>query len=134
MAYFTDYFTWYFDVAEGAAAPEVAEQPSGGYAARNYYDLERRRKRRRELEEEADRLEALLIEAKQLPPNPPVQARVMVREYAPRAEEFSRRAQRALAYAQRAKTDLAYQLAAREVERALEDEEMAIVTLIAHLA
>jgi hypothetical protein len=133
VAYFTRYFTDYFDV-------EVAstQQPTGGWGAANDYQLERLRRRRHkkleELEAEADRLEAALIAAKTLPPNPTVEAKVAVREYAPRAVEFNRRAQRAISYAQRAKTDLAYQLAAREIARELEDEEFAIMTLLAHIA
>lgn len=134
MAYFTGYFTSYFDVAADVVA---FVQPSGGWGFYNDRNAERQRRRRRELEEleeEADRLEALLIEAKALPPNPVVEAKIKVRTYAPQAKEFTRRTQRAIDYAQRAKTDLAFQLAAREIERQLEDEELALVTLIAHYA
>ena len=136
MAYFTGYFTGYFDVAEGVA-PVVPDQPTGGWAAYNYADIERRRRRKKELEEledEADRLEVALIEAQTLPPNPIVFDRIKVREYAPQVQNFSRRTQRAVDYALRAKTALAYQLAARELAQAVEDEELAIVTLLAHIA
>ena len=136
MAYFTRYFKAYFETARDAV--ENIVQPSGGWLAFNDAQRERRRrKRERELEEleaEADRLEALLIEAKSLPPNPEVFDRIKVREYAPDVQNFSRRVQRAVDYAQRAKTALAYQLAARELEQAVEDEELAIVTLLAHIA
>lgn len=130
MGYFTEYFTEYF--GEATAPPVVEDQPSGGYLAHNQAQLERNRRRREELEDEADRLEAALIEAQVLPPNPIVTDRITVREYAPHLT--SRRTQRAVDYAQRAKTALAYQLAAREIAKALEEDELAIVTLLAHIA
>ena len=133
---------WFGALGEPVEPPVVPPVPvtqaTGGWGAYNDAQAERRRrKRKRELEEleaEADRLEALLIAEQKLPPNPTVEARIKVREYAPRAQDFSRRAQRAIEFARKAKTDLAYQLAAREIQQALEDEELAIVTFIAHYA
>lgn len=134
---------WFGALGEPVEPPVVPQVPvsqpaTGGWGAYNDAQVERRRrKRKRELEEleaEADRLEALLIAEQKLPPNPVIEAKVKVREYAPQAKDFSRRAQRAIDYARKAKTDLAYQLAAREIQQALEDEELAIVTFIAHYA
>lgn len=116
------------------SASGEAERPTGGYAAENYAAIERARRRRlKELEDEdeADRLEALLIAEGQLPPNPVIDDRIAVREYAVQAEAFNRRTQRAIDYALRARTDLAYQLAAREIANQLEDEEYAILLLLA---
>lgn len=119
---------------EGIEPPaETVIQPSGGWGAYNDRNAERQRrkwlKRQEELEEEADRLEALLIAEKALPPNPELEARITVREYADYVT--SRRTQRAVDYALRAKTALAYQLAAREIAKELEDEEHAVLMLLA---
>ena len=113
----------------------VTDQPSGGWGAYNDSNAEKQRRKRKEyldeLDAEADRLEALLIEEGRLPKNPAVDDRIQVREYALQAEALSRRAQRAIAYALRARTDLAYQLAAREIAQQLEDEEYAVLLLLA---
>ena len=122
---------------EGNVVRLVTDQPSGGYAAENYAAIERARRRRLKAladEDEADRLEALLIAEGQLPPNPVIDDRIVVREYAVQAEAFNRRTQRAIDYALRARTDLAYQLAAREIANALEDENFAVLLLIAAAA
>lgn len=114
------------------------EQPSGGWLAYNYAQIDRNRrraeKRRRELEEEADRLEMALAAEGLVTPSPEVVARHTVREYAPQVADFSRRAQRAVAYAEKAQTAAAYQLALRQIQRELEDEETAVAMLLALVA
>lgn len=114
------------------------EQPSGGWLAYNYAQIDRNRrraeKRRRELEEEADRLEMALAAEGLVTPSPEVVARHTVREYAPQVADFSRRAQRAVAYAEKAQTAAAYQMALRQIQRELEDEETAVAMLLALVA
>ena len=109
------------------------EAATGGWA--NLARIERqqaaRRKRLRDLEEEADRLEMALAAEGLAQPSPEVVARFTVRDYAPQAATFSRRTQRAIAYAERAQTALAYELALRQVQREIEDEETAIAMLLA---
>src|SRR5574343_1100881 len=116
----------------------IGEQPSGGWLAYNYAQIDRNRrraeKRRRELEEEADRLEMALAAEGLVTPSPEVVARHTVRTYAPQVADFSRRAQRAVAYAEKAQTAAAYQLALRQIQRELEDEEMAVSMLLALVA
>lgn len=121
------------DAVLSDAAETPVEQPSGGWAAYNAYDFERRKRRLKALEDEdeADRLEALLIAEGQLPQNPVIDDRIVVREYALQVDVFNRRTQRAIDYALRARTDLAYQLAAREIANQLEDEEYAVLLLLA---
>lgn len=121
-----------------AAAVTETEQPTGGWAAYNDAERERARARRRkreleelELEEEADRLEMLLAAEGNVQPSEEVQNRYTVREYAPQAADFSRRTQRAIDYALQAQTEAAYQLAARQIARQLEDEEYALLLLLA---
>lgn len=109
------------------------EQPSGGYGWANLAAISRRR-RKRELEEEADRLEMALAAEGLVTPSPEVVARHTVREYAPQVADFSRRAQRAIAYAEKAQTAAAYQLALRQIQRELEDEETAVAMLLALVA
>jgi hypothetical protein len=109
-------------------APVVTdEQPSGGYGWANLAAIERRR-RKRELEEEADRLEVALAAEGLIEPEPIVLVRHQVRS---RPEtNYSRRAERAIAYAERAKTLLAYQLALKEIERQ-EEEDFSVLMAIA---
>ena len=64
-------------------------------------------------------------------PSPEVVARFTVREYAPQADTFNKRTQRAIAYAERAQTALAYEIALRQVQKEIEDEESAIAILLA---
>lgn len=122
--------------------PEAPDQPSGGYAAENWAALERARRRRlkreeREAEDEAlaDRLERqLAAEGLVPPPAEAVEARIVVREYGADAAALAalnRRAQRAVAYAERARTDLAYLLAARAIARQIEEEELALLLILA---
>ena len=123
------------DVAFAMSGQPEAEQPSGGYGWANLVAAERRRnKRQRELEEEADRLEMALAAEGLTTPAPEVVARFTVREYANAADTFSRRTQRAIAYAERAQTALAYELAARQLQKEIDDEESAIAMLLALVA
>ena len=118
-------------LAGGSVAPQppvvVEDHNSGGYAAANYAQIDRNlraaKKRRRELEEEADRLEMVLAAEGLVQPAPEVVARFTVRDYAPRSSEFTRRTQRAIDYAERAQTAAAYQLALKEIQRQLDEEE-----------
>ena len=125
MGYFTRYFSAYFDISG------LVGRATGGWLASNDAQLERIRRKRRELEEEADRLEVLLAQDGLVQANPTVEARHTVREYAVHAEDFSRRTQRAIAYAERARTAAAYQLALREIAKQLEEEEFALLMLLA---
>ena len=109
----------------------ATEHASGGYGWANLARIERSRKRKRELEEEADRLEMALAADGLVTPSPEVVARFTVREYAPVANTFNKRTQRAIAYAERAQTALAYEMALRQVQKEIEDEEAAIVMLLA---
>jgi hypothetical protein len=108
-------------------APVAEEQRSGGYGWANLAAIERRR-RQRELEEEADRLEVALAAEGLIEPEPIVLVRHQVRS---RPEtNYNRRAERAIAYAERAKTLLAYQLALKEIERQ-EEEDFSVLMAIA---
>lgn len=113
-------------------------QATGGWGYLNDYHRERQlaryRKRQRELEDEADRLEMALAAEGLTTPAPEVVARFTVREYANAADTFSRRTQRAIAYAERAQTALAYELAARQLQKEIDDEESAIAMLLALVA
>lgn len=120
----------------GTVAAESAG--TGGWAAYNAYDAERQRRRRKQEQDEederealADRLEAQLAAEGLLEADPVVAQRIVVREYAQSPELLNRRAQRAVEYALRAKTELAWQLAAREIARQEEDEELAVILLLA---
>jgi hypothetical protein len=105
----------------------VTEERSGGYGWANLAAIERRR-RQRELEEEADRLEVALAAEGLIEPEPIVLVRHQVRS---RPEtNYNRRAERAIAYAERAKTLLAYQLALKEIERQ-EEEDFSVLMAIA---
>lgn len=118
--------------ASGISGAQEEERPAGGYGWANLADLDRRRRRKRELEEEADRLETALIAEQLLPPNPEVETRVTVREYP--IAQASRRTQRAIAYAEKARTAAAYELALRAIQKEIEDEETAVATLLALVA
>lgn len=114
----------------------VVEQPTGGgvYGWRNLARIERNRRRRRELEEEADRLEMALAAEGLVEPAPEVVARHTVREYVSGNPDVSRRTQRAIDYAERAQTALAFELALRQVRKEIEDEDTAVLTLLAYVA
>lgn len=104
--------------------------PSGGYAVANWRQIERNRQRRRELEEEADRLEMALAAEGLITPDPVVEARHTVRSYVPIGTD-SRRTQRAIAYAERAQTALAYELALREIAKQMDEEDHALLMALA---
>jgi hypothetical protein len=159
VAYFTGYFSSYFDTgAESGGSPvsgrryvfrpypirqriywsqpeavvveepEVAtEQPSGGWGWRNQAVIDRLQRKREEEEDLADRLEVELAKEGLVPPNPAAEVRIQVREYPP----MKRRTQRAVDYALKARTELAYQLALREIAREQEEEEYALLLALA---
>lgn len=88
---------------------------------------------RRELEAEADRLEAHLIETGSLPKSLPpelkrVRDEVELYKY---DSDLPKRAKRAIEYAARAQTELAYRLAQRELRRMQEEEEFAVLMTLA---
>jgi hypothetical protein len=117
---------------EAAQAPEVEEQRSGGYGWANLAAIERRR-RKREEEELADALEVAMAAEGLIEPDPVVAARHVVRDYVKGNPPASRRMQRAVEYAYRAQSDLAWQLAAREIARQ-EEEDFALLMVIAFAA
>jgi hypothetical protein len=118
-----------FDVGAPAANEE---QRSGGYGWANLAAIERRR-RKREEEELADALEVAMAAEGLIEPNPTVAARHVVRDYVKGNPPASRRMQRAVEYAYRAQSDLAWQLAAREIARQ-EEEDFALLMVIAFAA
>jgi hypothetical protein len=107
------------------------EQPSGGYGWSNLYTLELRRLLRKKLkrEEDEERLEAAIesLDAEIVLPNDRLQRLVAA------FPATANRTQRAIEYAQRAKTDFAYELALREIAKELEDEEHAVLMTLAML-
>jgi hypothetical protein len=93
-----------------------------------------RRRRKKEIEEEelADALEAAMAAEGLIEPNPAVAARHVVREYVKTSPPVTRRLQRAVEHAYRAQSDLAWQLAAREIARQ-EEDDFAVLLAIATL-
>jgi hypothetical protein len=120
------------DGGGAVVAPEVDEERSGGYGWANLAAIERRR-RKREEEELADALEVAMAAEGLVEPDPVVAARHVVRDYVKTSPPASRRMQRAVEYAYRAQTDLAWQLAAREIARQ-EEEDFALLMVIAFAA
>lgn len=127
----------------GEPVEPQAPQPTGGWAG--YFRAEQAAIRRRalgKLAEEADeererealaaRLEAALIADRSITQAEADRLRLdqLAELYADRAL-LDRRAQRALAYAERAQTDFAVQLALRELQRQQEDEELAVLLVLA---
>jgi hypothetical protein len=122
------------------ATGQTEEQYSGGY--REYVrweqrELERRYKRQQELDEleaEADRLEAHLVETGSLPkPDLAPELRriqALVKKYQADVTDLPNRARRAFDYATRAQTEMALRLAQREIQRLQEEEEVAILMLL----
>jgi hypothetical protein len=117
---------------EAVAEPEAEEERSGGYGWANLAAIERRR-RKREEEELADALEVAMAAEGLIEPDPVVAARHVVRDYVKTSPPASRRMQRAVEYAYRAQSDLAWQLAAREIARQ-EEEDFALLMVIAFAA
>lgn len=126
------------EAVDGSLTPP--EQPSGGYGAANEAAAERQRQRLKLRERERWTAEheaelAALLQARIAAQEAPAvddlaRIRALVAEYAGQADYLSRRGQRAIEYAQRAKTDLAMQLAAREIER-FETDALAALLVIA---
>jgi hypothetical protein len=117
--------------ASGAGPRRTEEQPSGGYGWANLAEIERRR-RKREEEELADALEVAMAAEGLVEPDPVVAARHVVREYVKTNGPATRRMQRAVEHAYRAQSDLAWQLAAREIARQ-EEDDFAVLLAIATL-
>jgi hypothetical protein len=117
--------------ATGAGPRRTEEQPSGGYGWANLAAIERRR-RKREEEELADALEVAMAAEGLVEPDPVVAARHVVREYVKTSAPATRRMQRAVEHAYRAQSDLAWQLAAREIARQ-EEDDFAVLLAIATL-
>jgi hypothetical protein len=115
-----------------AVAETEEERPAGGYGWANLAAIERRR-RKREEEELADALEVAMAAEGLIEPDPTVAARHVVRDYVKGNPPASRRMQRAVEYAYRAQSDLAWQLAAREIARQ-EEEDFALLMVIAFAA
>ena len=118
MSYFGAYFGAFFDVSAPAANTE--DQPSGGWGWKGPQRYEDWLAAREDL---ADRVEVELAKEGLVAPNPIAEVRIQVREYPP----MKRRTQRAVDYALKAKTDLAAQLALRELAREQEEEEYALL-------
>jgi hypothetical protein len=112
-------------------AGSTEEQPSGGYGWSNLYTLELRRLLRKKIkrEEDEERLEAAIesLDAEIVLPNDRLQRLVAA------FPATANRTQRAIEYAQRAKTDFAYELALRAIAKELEDEEHAVLMTLAML-
>jgi hypothetical protein len=119
------------------------EQPSGGWGAFNAIDAERQRRRQRYLQELEDaaeeererealanRLEQQLVTEGSLDPVDADLLRLRGMA-APYHDDLPNRARRALAYAERAQTAAATQLALREMARVAEDEEYAVLLVLA---
>jgi hypothetical protein len=117
--------------ASGRSGQAAEEQPSGGYGWANLAAIERRR-RKREEEELADALEVAMAAEGLVEPDPVVAARHVVREYVKTNGPATRRMQRAVEHAYRAQSDLAWQLAAREIARQ-EEDDFAVLLAIATL-
>lgn len=110
---------------------------SGGWPAYAYPRKRKLAELRRELEEEqereelAERLERTLVDDGSLTQ---VQAdlirlRGIAAQYS--RDDLTNRARRALAFAERAQNDFSYQLAMREMRRLGEEEELAVLLLMA---
>lgn len=115
---------------------ETAEPISGGYLA-EYRRQQARKRVKFTPEDEAELAELLREKIARDDAEPPEarelrRIRALVAAYASdgQAEFLSRRGQRAVEYAQRAQTELALQLAAREIER-FEDDAITAVLVIA---
>ena len=124
-----------------AALAPVVDQPSGGFhwSVRYERELAKRLRRKIQLEDEADAVEAALEAAGVELPATVTDARGddlkrlrgLVNAFSAYADESANRTQRAIEYAQRAKTQLAYELAIREIAQQLEDEEHAVLLTLA---
>jgi hypothetical protein len=121
------------------------EQASGGWAEafRREQEGYRRQAARRRAEEEREReaalareiaaLEQHLVEQGALAKVSPDTELLRLSDTARDMAELPRRAMRALAYAERARTEAAVALAQRELARAMEEEELAVLMALAML-
>jgi hypothetical protein len=120
---------------------------SGGWATtfRHEQDAFRRAAQRRREEEQRERaekaalaseiaaLEQHLVEQGTLAKVSPDTELLRLSESADNMAELPRRAERAMAYAERARTEAAVALAQRELARAMEEEEVAVLMTLAML-
>ncbi len=119
------------------------QQGSGGYGWSNLYTVELARLARKRAkfkeEEEAiqEALEAMGVELPQAVTDGAVEdvkrLRGLVVAYAKQDVDIAHKTQRAIDYAQKARTQLAYELAVREIARELEDDEHALLLAVALL-
>jgi hypothetical protein len=113
--------------------PVVVDSYSSGGWTEKYRQKFLEEQEREELEAEADRLEAHLVETGSLPkPDlPPDLRRVrsLVQKYQVE-QNLPNRARRAFDYATRAQTEMALRLAQREIQRLEEEEDLAILMLL----
>jgi len=116
----------------------VRERPSGGWGAYNAAEAARRRRKLEdeiEAEEErealAERLEQALIEDGSLTRADAELLRLagIAAQYA--VDDLPNRVRRALAYAERARTELAIAQAQREMARLRDEEDLAVLMLLA---
>ncbi len=119
----------------GLLATGIVETNTGGWI--EYFRWEQREmarrdvreKERKELEEEADRLERHLIEEGSISGPDPEIRRVQQLADAQR-EKLSNRARRALEYAEKVRTLQAYELLKKELERLQDEEDLAVLMLL----
>lgn len=123
---------------QSAGTPVVeAAQPSGGWPIYAYSRKRKLAELRRELEEEqereelAERLERTLVDDGSLTQAQAdlIRLRGVVAQYG--RDDLTNRARRAIAFAERAQNDFSYQLAMREMRRLGEEEELAVLLLMA---
>ena len=123
---------------EGGEAIATQDAPSGGWASYFRYEQERERRRlerelaeEREREELAERLERQLVAEGLIAREQAELARLerMAAQYD--MGDLPNRVQRALRYAERAQTELAIQLALREMQRMADEEELAVLMALA---
>jgi hypothetical protein len=115
--------------------PTPTITPSGGYGIGAYdRTLHKRRKLKKDLEdaerqELADRLEAVLVADGSLKQSEADLLRIkgLVNEY---GDDLPNRVRRAALYADRARTEMAIQLALREIARLQEEEMLAVHTAL----
>jgi hypothetical protein len=113
------------------------EQNAGGWPLVAMMREQRSRQLEKELEEEqerielADRLEKILVQEGSLTQAQAdlIRLRGLVAQY--RLEDLPNKARRALAFAERAKSELSLRLAMRELRKVQEEEEYAILLLMA---
>lgn len=116
------------------------ERPAGGWGWSNEYqrELARRLRRKLALEDDEALVEAALeaagaalpAEAAEAPADDPARLRALVEGFARESAANARRTERAIDYAQRAKSAFAYELAIREIARQLEEEEHALLHVL----